>query len=181
MVALVQKSVWDQVRDDYDQGNYKTLVELAERHGVKPKDVFNRVQRSWKQELEERKAIVSRNVDALKEDLAKDYLSSTFKRAKRYEKLIDLSQEQLAAASGVEGLPILDPDALLAYSKVEATVHGIAKSALRISDKVDLTTGGQTIGDSFVTAIQKLREDANTPKLTSAQIDSVLEAEIIPD
>lgn len=180
MVAQVERNVWDKVRDDYELGNYKTIKELSERFNVDYDCLRQRmVRESWKESLVTRNAVLSQKVDEMKEDLASSYLKSSFKRALKYEKLIDLSQEQLASMSGKDGLPVLDPEALVQYSKVEATVHAMAKSALRISDKVDLTSNGASIGESFVMAVQKLRQSENTPKLTTEQIDVVLDAEII--
>ena len=180
MVALIEKGTWDKVKEDYELGKYKTLKELSERHGVSYQHLRNRiVDNGWKEALMERSNKIQREIEETKVDLASEYLKNTFKRSLKYEKMIDRSQEMLSTSN--DGTPLLDVDAIVAYSKAELNIHALAKSALRISDKVDVTTGGQSIGDSFVTAIQKLRESKDTPVLTSEQVTAVIEAEIIPD
>lgn len=178
MVALVEKSVWDKVKEDYELGKYKTLRELAERHGVSYQHLRNRsIDNGWKAQVMARTNKIQQVIEEKKVDLVSDYLSRTYKRSLKYEKMIDRSQEMLSTSN--DGTPLLDVDAIVAYSKAELNIHALAKSALRISDKVDVISGGQSIGDSFVTAIAKLREDANTPKLTSEQVTQVIEAEIV--
>lgn len=178
MVALVERSTWEEARKEYEIGNYKTLKELAERCKVDYQCLRQRIYTErWKDALLTRNDKVLQSMQEVKEDLASQYLSRTFKRAEKYEKMIEASQAMQSTTN--EGVPLLDVDAIVAYSKAELNIHALAKSALRISDKVDVTSGGQSIGDSFVTAIQKLREDANTPKLTSEQVTQVIEAEII--
>ena len=177
MVATIDRNVWDRVKLDYRAGNWKTLKDLSDKHGVNYSLLRNRVYGQWKQELDAVTHKVMQKMDEVKVDLGKEYLVSSFKRAKRYEAIIDKSQEMLSTDNS--GTPLLDVDAIVAYSKAELNIHALAKSALRISDKFDVTSNNQSIGDSFVTAIAKLREDKSTPVLTSSQIDQVLEAELI--
>lgn len=81
-------------------------------------------------------------------------------------------------------LPAIDPVALDALSRSLVRINSVARESLGIPDKptsIDLTSKNRSLGESFVSAIQKLRENPATPKLTSRDIDLVIEAGIIDD
>lgn len=181
--AKTSQEVLEKVRYDYEVGNYKTITELANRYGINNKSLFARIDREdWEASKLERlrkteKALVKKAVS-----LGEEYLLNSYERAKKYEKLIDVSQKNLGSRDD-EDNPILDPDAINTYTLAESRIHEIAKSSLRIPDirNLDVTSKGQSIGESLVSALQKLRETDKTPKLTDADCDRILEAEIVDE
>jgi len=178
MVASVHRSAWDKVREDYELGNFKTLKELSERHSVGYSALRQRIyDEKWREKFRLRTDRVLQVIEEKKLSRVDSYLEKTFKRAEKYEKMIEASQSQASLTN--EGIPQLDVDELLSYTKAELNIHALAKSALRISDKIDVTSGGQNIGESFVSAIQKLRGEQGAPQLTEKDLGAVMEAEVV--
>ncbi len=181
--AKYTKEHWERVRVDFDTGNYKTISELACRHGMTRKDLDNRMYNErWNDKREIKYKEVLGNVSKIKEDLASAYLKRAAKRFERYEKLIDVSQEQLGSRDA-KGNPVLDPDSIGTYTMAEARVHEMMKSALRIPDvkNLDITSKGQSIGESIAGAIEKLRNDPNRPVHSLEDEQMLIEAEIVED
>lgn len=179
------KEVWEQVKQDYFTGNWKTIAELAERYFINPDTLKSRIHHhKWNQEKFAMQRTLSNKVEAIKEDLAKSYLKRAYERTIRYEKIIDVSQENFGSKAA-DGTPLLDPEAINDYTLAETRIHELAKSALRIPDvkkDLDLTSKGQSIGESLVSAIYSLRENAESvPTLTDEDFKRVMEAEIVDD
>lgn len=174
---------WRKVKAEFQAGSYLSLKALAKKYGINPitlntrmnREKWNEEQRSLQNKVE---AVIERKV--LKEvDLASDYLAKSFERTKRYEKLVDASQEYFGSKTA-DGTALLDPDALDSYSKTESRIHEWAKSCLRIIpvSQVDHTSNGESLGQSFISAIAKLRGNPESPKLSDQDLGRVLEAEV---
>lgn len=180
MVANYKQSDMELARIDYEAGDYKNLLELAKKHNLNYQALRDKIYREdWKSKVSTRNNAILQKVGETKEELAKEYLLSTFRRAKRYEKLIDASIEQQSTSN--DGTPLLDVEAIEGYTRAEQRIHELAKSALRIPDakQIDVTSQGQSLGDSFISAIEKLRASNDRPKLTDADLKQVLNAEIV--
>lgn len=170
------KSDWDKIRLRYETGNYRTLTELSEEFGTCFQALESRMRREqWK----EKKADLQRKVTERLEEKAigkvEGYLSRLSLRAEKYEALLDQSAAQV-------GGPI-EPSDLDAYTRSELRVVEMHKVALRIAPpSIDIKSGGLSIGESIVTAIEKLRANPTLiVPITSADVDRVLECEIVDD
>lgn len=173
---------WLKVRCDYEAGNYTSQQELAERYGINAQTLRNRIiNQKWNQIKQESERLLLDRVGEIKESEAEKYLKRTAKRMLRYEKIIDVSQKQLA--NDVEnGIPIMDSEALNDYTLAESRIHEIAKSALRIPDVrqgIDITSKGQSLGESLVSAIAKLRDNQELPVLSDSEKQKIREADIV--
>lgn len=178
------KEVWQQVRIDYDTGNWKTIRELGERYNINPRTLATKIYNDrWNIEKSEKEKELLNKVKQVKETEAEKYLKNTFKRVLRYETIIDASLDNLGSKDE-KGTPLLDPEAINDYTIAEQRVHAIARSALRIPDapqNVDITSKGQSIGESLLSAISRFREDKSLPELTEEQVEQIIEAEIIDE
>lgn len=172
-------------RLEYESGSWKSLTELGNKYGIHVKTLYGRIVREkWDQKRKE----ILRKVEAraqnmvMKEvDQSQEYLRNAFKRALRLEKITDASLSQASLTN--DGTPLVDLDQVDVLTRAELRIHELAKSALRIIpvSQVDHTSNGQSLGDSFVSAIAKLRADANTPNLSQDEVDKVIEAEVIDE
>lgn len=173
MVAL--RSTWDSVREDFELGKYVSLIELSQKYGVNYQVLRNKIHKQhWKDPLITKRNERLQKIEEFKETEAQKWVKETVSRSYRYRKDIDSARSQ--CGTDAAGNPLLEPSDLKDFSAVENTMDLMARRSLGLSEKVEVT---QQLGDSFISAISKLREDKNTPKLTSADIDRVLEAEII--
>lgn len=182
--SVLSKDQWLKVQLDYKSGNYKSISELAERYSIKVDTLIKAVKRSgWKDERDKTLLELSENVHKKTINEGEKYLKESFQRVKRYEKILDLSQDQLGSKSS-DGTPLLDPEAIQDYVLTETRLHTWGKSCLMIPDasrSIDLTSKGQSLGESFASALNKLREDKSIPKISSQDVDRILEAEIVDD
>lgn len=178
------KEVWDKIQLDYFAGNFRTLKELASKYDLPERSVRNKIcHNSWNRLKEERQRALLSKVNEIKESEAEKYLKSTLKRVFRYEKIIDASLDNLGSKTS-DGTPLLDPEAINDYTIAEQRIHALGKSALMIPDasrNVDITSKGQSLGESLVSAIAKVRESESGLKITSQDVDRIIEAEIIED
>lgn len=172
------------VQAEYVNGTCKSIAELASKYNIHQTTLGQRIIReNWAElrnlkmrELEEK---VSEKVQSIGET----YLKSTFQRMKRYEKMIEASQQNLGSKD-VDGTPLLDPDAINTYTLAESRIFDISKSALRIPEvkqQMDLTSAGQSLGESLVSAIAKLRATPGQGQLSEQEKQRILEAEIVED
>lgn len=176
------REAWTKLKAQFHSGSYKSLNELAIHYGVNPKTLRSRmVREKWN---DQQRALQSKVEQVIERKLVKEvsavdsYLASTFKRALKYERILDASMENLGSKD-VNGTPLLDPDAIDSYTRSEGRIHELAKSALRLAPlcSLDVTSKGQSLGDSFASAIEKLRV-SSAPKLGDDDLKRVLEAEI---
>lgn len=175
------KELWRRVRIDFHAGNYTSLRELAARHHMSHSRLRAKIsQEKWndsKSALEYKVEQAMEKKVVQEVDQATSYLASTFKRALKLEKIVDASLSQASLTN--EGIPLVDLDSIDTLTRSEARIHDMAKSALRIAplSQLDITSGGKNLGDSFASAIIKLR-DSSLPKLGEEDLKRVLEAEI---
>lgn len=179
------QSVLDKCRFDYEMGNWKSLRELAERYSINPKTLQGRIVREkWEESRKAKLSALESKLDETKEVLVRNYLEGTFKRARRYEKLIDSAQKKLNLGVDDEGLPVIPPDTLNTYTLMEARIHELCRKTLGIADptqSVDVTSKGQSIGESLLSAIQKVRENPEKYQLSKEEEQRIIEAEIIDE
>lgn len=165
------------VKLEYEAGTYITLIDLAKKYGINPITLRTRMNREgWLEKQRTLQNKVERVVEKEKVSQVQEYLQSSFLRSKKYELLIDKSIDQI-------GGPI-EPGDLDAFTRSELRIHELAKSALRIPSvaSVDLKSGGLSIGESIVTAIEKLRANPGSiVPITSKDVDRVLEMEVVDD
>lgn len=175
--AKTSQAVLHQVKSSYLAGEFKSIRELADQYSLNPKTLQSRIVReSWLEQRESKLREIESKMVKRVVNVGEEYLLNTFKRAKRYESIIDKALDQAC--------DLVDPEQLNQLSLVEARTHALAKSALRIADvsSVDVTSKGQSLGESWVSAIQKLRDsEQSEPKLGEKELGKILEAEIVDE
>lgn len=96
----------------------------------------------------------------------------------KFQAAIDLNQKEWIAE--IVSIATSRPDKIEAGSKLKALeILGRHKGFL--SNHLDVTTGEKSLGESFISAIAKMRADPNLPRLTSEDVDEILAAEIVDD
>lgn len=161
---------------DYVNSNWKSITELSRRYNIKRSSLDTRIiNEKWEDERQSNLVKLRKTFEQKKVNIGEEYLKKTFLRAEKWTNLIDKSLEQSAE--------LLEPDQLNQLSLVEARTHELAKSALRISDHktLDVTSKGQSIGESIFSALDKIRATDKTPELTEADCDRILECEIVDE
>jgi hypothetical protein len=177
------KETWRNMRAEFEAGTYLSQKQLAKKYGVNFKTLTSRmVREKWNEKQRALQSKVEGIIEArvVKEvDRATSYLEKLAKRAEKYEKMLDASAENLGGKT-VDGTPLVDPEMLDTLSRSELRVLEMQRTALRIIpvSQIDHTTGGKSLGESFVSAIAKLRGNPNTPKLGAEDLKRVLEAEV---
>lgn len=174
------KSTLALIQFDYVNGSFKSIKELATRYGVHENTLFQRINRENWEELRLKKLKeLEQRIGEKAQSIGETYLKNVFARAKKYEQIIDASQSQLAANDC--GVPLMDCEAINDYTLAEQRIHEMAKSALRIPSTVsmDVTSKGQSLGESLVSAIQKLRSENTATVITMEQADALANCEIV--
>lgn len=172
---------WIQCRTSYERGDFKSVRELGERFGIKEFTLHSRINREgWKEKKEQLLAKVQSTLEkqVVKELTEQEsYLKRSYLRQQRYEKIIDASLSQLATTP--EGIPMAEPSDIDCLTRSENRIAELSRIALRIPvlSSLDVITGGQSLGESFVQAIAKLRA-SEAPKLTEEDLQKALEAEV---
>lgn len=174
--SKTSKEVWEKVRIEFEAGTYKSMRELAEKHNITLSSLKQKVYvNKWRQKQIALYAKVSQVIEQKALSLAErqsSYLERLSKRGEKYEQLIDASLSQIG--------DLVDPDSIDSLTKSEIRIKELSCTGLRIPtlSGMDITSQGKSLGDSFVSAIAKLRE-SNGPKLTSQDLSKALDAEII--
>lgn len=176
------RSTWDSIKREFELGSYLSLQELSDKYKVNPVTLRTRMFREkWNQKqrtLQNKVELVIENKLLKEANEVKSYLASSFERAKRYEKIADASIAQ--AATNEEGIPLVDPSMLDEVTRSLLRLHELAKSSLRLpSVEMDIKSNGQSLGESFVQAIAKLRESKDAPRLNSSDLSKALDADIV--
>lgn len=180
MTSQTTKQVWLQVQLEYEQGTFNSVKELAEKYGIKPNTLNQRI---FNQKWREKAAIIHQQVsNEIKEDLIKTFKTEAdqwkSKVSKRMEKdwsLIDKSIDEIGENIG--------PDDIVGYLRGRKLVDDMKRRSLGLSDPsqgLDITSKGQSIGESIVGAVAKLR-NSGTAKLDDADFEKIMEAEIVED
>lgn len=172
----LKKTSWIEIKEAYQRGGV-SIRELAERFGISKYALEARCKRGkWHKEKSEIVRKVSEKIVEEVTDKVNQHIKATISLCDDLYADITRSREQL--------LPVINPVALDALSRSLVRVNEVARLSLGIPDKptaIDVTSKNRSLGDSFVSAIQKLRENPATPKLTSRDIDLVIGAGIIDD
>lgn len=171
------QSVLDKCRYDYQIGNFKTIEELASRYGMNSVTLHGRMRREgWKEERERKlmevEAKLCENALSEADSWLKTIRETTKKDLKILSSRLNLNEEQIKN---------LDYEELTALIRTKKVVDDMARRSLGLSDSIDVTSKGQSLGESLVSAIQRLREDPNRPKLSEDDKRAILEAEIVDE
>ena len=176
------KETWLKVRTEFEAGTYTSLVELAHKYGIHWKTMESRMRlEGWR----ERKQVLLSKVNAKVQEKVvgrvEQYLSRLTLRAEKYEKMLDASIAQQSQTN--EGIPQCDADQLDVLTRAELRVVEMNKVGLRLAPpSVDITSKGLSVGESIVTAIQKLRDNPSAiVPVSSADVDRVLEMEVVDE
>lgn len=186
MGFAVEPSLIPKIKADYIQGK-GSMSEVCQSYGVV--ESLKTVQiKAWKEKwTEQRKDFldkVSQKAIKSAESEALEWQKTVSSRVKKDWKFIDKSIDMLCAED-VEGKPLsgIDPDAIAKYYKARKYMDDMVRRSLGLADpttKLDLTSGGKSIGENLVEAIAALRS-ANTPKLEEEEVQRILEAEIVEE
>lgn len=174
------QTVLDQCRYDYEIGNFKSVMELASRYGINGKSLHARIEREdWEKSRLEKLRKIEKKLSEKAQSKAELWLEKMEESSKK-----DL--EILSSRLNLEPkeLQKLNYEELTALIRTKKVVDDIARRALGIPEpktQVDVTSKGQSIGESLVQAIAKLRADPNRPQLTEEEKARILEAEIVDD
>lgn len=170
-------------KTDYVNGLCKSIAELAVKYGINENTLNSRICREkWQQLRESKIKQLEAKIEVKTQSLGEIYLENTIRRMKRYEKIIEVSQEQLSSKNE-DGIPVLTPDDINTYTLSEQRINAMSMSAHRIpvATSVDVTTKGQSIGESLVTAIAKLRNSGKCIDITMEQAKQISQLEVIED
>lgn len=181
---ILSKEQWSKLEIDYRTGNFKSIAELAQRYGIKENTlVVNIIRRGWKEEVEKASHELSLKVTKTVINEGELYLKRSIKRVERYEKIIDVSHENLGSKNS-EGIPVLDPEAINDYTLAETRLHSWGKSCYMIPDasrSLDITSKGQSLGESLVSALAKVRASGEPSRITSEDVTRIIEADIVEE
>jgi hypothetical protein len=175
------KETWEKLRLEYFAGTYKTLSELAEKYQVQENSLRSKIsQQEWNKQKEEMQSALSNKVKEKLEmeavDEVKMWIEKVKKRTSADWNIIDRSLDNIGSE--------VDAEALLPYIRARKLLDDMHRRALGLSEpsqSLDLTSKGQSLGDSLVSAIAKLRAQEDRPKLTDEDKQRILEAEIVDD
>lgn len=182
--------VLQKVRYEYEAGTYKSISELAVRYGIDPKSLHGRMKREkWEEERNEKKRALEKLEGKSKEKQIKEWLERVHSRSLKDWKIIDKSLDELGGITENElgelvQVQGVDPDAMRAYISARKMLDDMARRALGIAEptkSLDVTTGGKSFGESLASAIQKVRENLNTPTLSDSEFEKIIDAEIIEE
>jgi hypothetical protein len=168
------------VRYDYESGNYKSISELAEKYGINQRSLYSRMSREgWAQVKKEALVKAHHNIKKAVLSEAQKWVDMVKARAKKDFSIIDKSIDDVVSSSnGIEASEIRN------YTQARKLLDDMARRAYGLSDPVqgvDVISKGQSVGESIISAIEKLRADSSRPKLTEEDLQRVLEAEIIDE
>ena len=153
--ARPTKETWLKARIDYETGNYQGMRELAEKYGLSYKGLRDKAYHDdWKEFKSTTAGIIRQKIEEKAASKVESFFEQLEKKSLYYEKLVQASQSQ--ASTNSEGIPQLEPIELEKYAKVEGMAIEWRKAALGITDKVDVTTGGKSLGQDLVSSVQKL-------------------------
>lgn len=179
MSPRTSRAVWDKVRSEFECGTYESLKGLAEKYSITPVNLRTKIYRekwSLKRATVEHK--IAQKVEEKVVSEAEDYLSSLKSRVKRYQKMIDVSQEHSGSMTS-EGIPLLDPETIDTYTKSEGRLQAMGAFAHRIPAQTVLDVTSK--GESFLSILQRLRADPKAITLSPADVEVIANSEIEGD
>lgn len=168
------------VEYDYLTGNYKSIAELARKYKVKEVTLYARIKREqW--DLK-RESIVKESDKKIEKGVINEaelWLKRVKERSLKDWSIIDQSIDGLVQSTG--GVEPADLRNYIAARKLLDDMHRRALGLLDAPQSLDITSKGQSLGESLLSAIAKLRQDQSVPKITSEEVDQIIEAEIIDE
>lgn len=178
MAPKTTKETWNLIKLDFDSGNYKSICELARKHGVNESTLHNRIStQKWSVKKKESLERISKKLEEKVVSRADSYLSSLQLRVEKYEKIIDASIENLGSKTK-EGIPLLDPEAIDQFTRSEGRLQSMGAFAHRIAavSQVDITSKGE----SLVAILDRMRASPDKIiHLSDDQVKLISESEIV--
>lgn len=165
------------VRYQYETGNFRSVSELARQYGVKPCTLHARIKtEGWDKKRDQilQKTSLKMEKEAVNE--VDSWLKRVKERTLKDWEIIDRSIDNIGSE--------IDPETLLPFIRGRKLLDDMHRRAQGIADpthNVDITSKGQSLGESLVSAIAKVRESESGLKITSQDVDRIIEAEIIED
>lgn len=161
---------WLKARIEFESGQ-GNLKELAKRHNL---SYFAILKRAERQQWRRIGLTVSSKVAKAIESKADLWVNQTVERGFRYRSDIDATRSQ--SGSDASGNALLEPADIRTLAQAESVIDSMARRSLGLAERVDITTNGESLGDSFISAISKLRADPSTPVLSSEDVSRVIDA-----
>lgn len=165
------------VKCEYQAGSYKSVSELASRYGIPIKNLHSRIKREgWDIEKEELQRKVANSLEKKVIREANSWENRVEERTLKDWQIIDRSIDNI----GEE----IDPETLLPFIRGRKILDDMNRRSRGLSDpthSIDLTSKGQSLGESLVSAIQKARENPNPIKITSEEVQRIIEADIVEE
>lgn len=185
MEYAIEPGLYPKIKSDYILGK-GSVREVCESYGVNQESEIKAVkQRSYLEKWpEERKSYLDSICSELLEEKkieAIEWEKEVSKTSKREWNYISHSVETLVQSG--QGI---DSDTIAGYARARKTYDDMARRALGLIDpdkRLDITSNGQSIGESLVSALERLRdapESKGRPvvELTEAEIEYLRTAEI---
>lgn len=180
MHYAVEPSLIPKIKADYIKGK-GSVREIAEKYGVGEEFKTLEVRASKEKWTSLRQSHLNRLCEKpLEKEIsqAKEWESLVFSTSKEDFLLISESIRQLKESG--QGI---DAEAIGGYSRARKLLDDMARRSLGLADptsKVDVTSGGKSMGENFIEAIEALRA-ANLPKLSEEEVQRIMEAEIVDE
>lgn len=169
--AKTSQEVLEQCKYDYVNSNFKSVYELARTYSINKDSLHGRINRENWEDLRQKKLTeLKRKSDKVGVNVWVDRVKA---RSEKDWEIIDRSIDNIGSE--------VDPDTMLTSVKARKILDDMVRRAYGLSDSLDLKSGGQSLGESFASALQKLRETDKSPPLTSSDCDRILEAEIVDE
>lgn len=164
-----------QLRHTYELGQYTSLTDLASQFGIKVHALWARIKRqNWQ---DGRNKLVQKSdkiVEKLVETESKRWTDKVKERTEKDWNIIDRSIDNIGSE--------VDPDTMLTSvraRKLLDDMHRRSLGMLEPAQLLDIQSKGQSIGESLVSAIAKLRQEKSAVQVTMEQADQLAEYEIV--
>lgn len=178
MAFAVEPSLIPKIKADYVKGK-GSIREICESYGVEFNPIRVRaVKEGWTEQKEQFLTNIAQNSIENAQNEAKEWEKLVYSASKEDFLLISESIRQLKESG--QGI---DAEAIGGYSRARKLLDDMARRSLGLADptsKVDVTSGGKSMGENFIEAIEALRA-ANLPKLSEEEVQRIMEAEIVDE
>ncbi len=161
------KETWLKARVDYETGNYEGMRELAAKYGIDYKKLRDKAfHDEWIEFKATTSGIIRQKIEEKAVSKVEKLFSALEVKAERYEKMIVASQMQ--AAQTQDAIPVLDPEQIDVYSRVESRILDWQKLAVGINDKVHLNAD---VTVNVLGVLQQVRAMQDKPEVKDRVID----------
>lgn len=178
MHYAVEPSLLPRIKADYIKGK-GSVRQIAEKYGADFDPLRVRASKEgWTQEREKYLESLSRNSLKRDQNRASEWEDLVFNTSKEDFLLITESIRQLKESG--QGI---DSEHIGGYARARKLLDDMARRSLGLTEpvsRVDVTSGGKSIGENLVEAISALR-GAAVPKLEDSEVQRILEAEIVEE